>query len=83
MQKLARLQAIVAERATWAEQLAQVKRMHGWVLSVEHLLDGNWVQEGEGVSNAAVGSRLDVWRTQMAKLLTEGTRGQAGAAMSQ
>jgi hypothetical protein len=70
---LARLQAIVAERAAWAEQLAQVKRMHGWVLSVEHLLDGNWAQEGEGVSNATVGSSLDVWRTQMAKLLTDGT----------
>jgi len=67
------LQAIVAERTAWAEQLAQVKRMHGWVLAVEHLLDGNWAQEGEGVSNATVGSRLDVWRTQMDKLLTDGT----------
>jgi len=73
VQKLARLQAIVAERATWAEQLAQVKRMHGWVLSLEHLLDGNWAQEGEGVSNAAVGSRLDVWRTQMATRLSDGS----------
>ncbi len=63
----------MAERTAWAEQLAQVKRMHGWVLSLEHLLDGTWAQEGEGVSNATVGSRLDVWRTQMAQLLTDGT----------
>lgn len=27
-QKLARLQAIVAERVAWSEQLAQVKRMY-------------------------------------------------------
>ena len=72
-QKLARLQAIVAERAAWAGQLAQVKRMHGWVLDAEHLLDGSWAQEGEVVSNATVGSRLDAWREQMAGHLTDGT----------
>ena len=72
-QKLARLQAIVAERAAWASQLAQVKRMHGWVLEVEHILDGSWAQPGEVVSNATVGSRLDGWREQMAPHLTDGT----------
>jgi hypothetical protein len=72
-QKLARLQAIVTERAAWAAQLAQVKRMHGWVMEVEHLLDGSWAQPGEVVSNATVGSRLDAWRQQMAKLLTDST----------
>jgi hypothetical protein len=72
-QKLARLQTIVAERAAWASQLAQVTRMHGWVLEVEHLLDGGWAQDGEVVSNAMVGSRLDGWREQMAPQLTNGT----------
>jgi hypothetical protein len=67
------LQAIMAERAAWAEQLAQVKCMHGWVLEVEHILDGTWAQEGETVSNAAVGSRLDGWRERMAKHLTDGS----------
>jgi hypothetical protein len=71
-QKLARLKVIVAERAAWADQLMQVKRMHGWVLEVEHLLDGNWAQEGEVVSNATVGSRLDGWREQMATQLIDG-----------
>ena len=71
-QKLARLKVIVAERAAWADQLMQVTRMHGWVLEVEHLLDGNWAQEGEVVSNATVGSRLDGWREQMAKQLIDG-----------
>ena len=71
-QKLARLQTIVAQRAAWASPLAQVTRMHGWVLSVEHLLDGSWVQEGEVMSNATVGSRLDAWREQMAQQLTDG-----------
>ncbi len=72
-QKLARLQAIVAERAAWAGQLAQVKRMHGWVLDAEHLLDGSWAQEGEVVSNATVESHLDAWREQMVGHLTDGT----------
>src|SRR5205807_3477824 len=72
-QKRARLQTIVAERAAWASQLRQVKRMHGWVLEIDHLLDGSWTEPGEEVSNATVGSRLDAWREQMATLLSEET----------
>jgi len=72
-QKRARLQTILAERAAWASQLMQVKRIHGWVVEVEHLLDGSWAQPGDVVSNATVGSRLDVWREQMAQLLADGT----------
>jgi len=72
-QKRARLQTVVAERAAWASQLRQVKRMHGWVVEVEHLLDGSWAQPGVEVSNATVGSRLDAWREQMARLLSDGT----------
>ncbi len=72
-QKLARLQTIVAERAAWADQLAQVKRLHGWLLEVEHLLDASPAQEGAAVSNATVGSRLDSWREQMATRLSDGT----------
>jgi Transposase IS66 family len=72
-QKLARLKAIVAERAAWADQLAQVKRLHGWVLEVEHILDESLAKKGEVVSNATVGSRLDSWRAQMAPRLTDGT----------
>lgn len=72
-QKRARLSTIVAERAAWASQLLQVKRMHRWVLEVEHLLDGSWAEPEEVVSNATVGRRLDAWRGQMAKLLSDGT----------
>src|SRR5205823_14499620 len=71
-QKLARLQTIVAERAAWAEPLAQVKRLHGWVLEVEHLLDESLVPAGEVVSNITVGTRLDSWRERMSTQLTEG-----------
>ena len=46
-QKLARLQAIVAERATWADQLAQIKHMHQWVMEVEHLLDESRLSPGK------------------------------------
>lgn len=72
-QKLARLQAIVAERADFREQLAQVKRMQHWVLDVEHLLDGSWARPGAKVSNATIGRRLDSWRKQMLRHLTDGT----------
>jgi len=72
-QKLARLQAIVAERADFREQLAQVKRMQHWVLDVEHILDGSWARPGAKVSNATIGRRLDSWRKQMLRHLTDGT----------
>jgi hypothetical protein len=39
---MARLKALVAERAGWREPLAQVKRMRQWVLDAEHILDGSW-----------------------------------------
>jgi hypothetical protein len=67
------LQDIVAERTQWRSQLAQVTRMHGWILSVEHILDGSWAQPGQVVRNKTVGSRLDSWREQMAGHLTDGT----------
>ncbi len=72
-QKLARLQSIVAERVAWAEQLAHIKRLHAWLLEVEHLLDASPAPEGEVVSNETVGSRLDAWRAQMATQLTDGS----------
>jgi hypothetical protein len=72
-QKVARLQAIVAQRVAWSEQLAQIKRMHGWLLEVEAILDACLAQPGEGGCNATVGSRLDAWRAHMAGLLTDGT----------
>jgi hypothetical protein len=75
-QKRARLQTIVAERAAWTSQVTQIQRMHGWVLEVEHLLDESLAQPGEVVSNATVGSRLDTWREQMARHLTDGTLSQ-------
>ena len=75
-QKLARLQVIVAERRAWAEPLAQVKRLHGWLLEVEHLLDRSLRAEEEVVSNVTVGARLDRWRERMSTLLTDGSLSQ-------
>ena len=75
-QKLARLQAIVAERVAWKDQLAQVKRLHGWLLEVEHLLDESLMPKGEALSNVTVGSRLDSWRERMAAQLTDGALSQ-------
>jgi hypothetical protein len=72
-QKVARLKTIVAERAAWAQPLAQIKRMRQWVLDAEHILSGSWAQAGEVVSNATVGQRLDAWRTSLSEHLTDGT----------
>jgi hypothetical protein len=63
----------VAQRTLWAEQLEQVKRLHGWLLEVEHLLDASLMPEGEVVSNVTVGIRLDSWRERMSTLLTNGS----------
>jgi len=75
-QRLAGLQAIVAERATWADQLAQVKHLHGWLLEVEHLLDRSRAKAGEAVSNVTVGIGLDHWRERMSCQLADGPLSQ-------
>jgi hypothetical protein len=72
-QKLARLLAIVAERAAWTTQLAQIKRLHGWLLEVEHLLDKNQVSPAEVKSNETVERDLNAWRERMAAQLTDGS----------
>jgi hypothetical protein len=51
----------------------KVKRLHIWLLEVEHLLDESLVPEGEVVSNVTVGNRLDSWRERMSTHLTEGS----------
>jgi hypothetical protein len=73
VQKLARLKTIVAERAAWADQVAQIKRLHSWLLEVEHILDESRTSAEEAVSNATVGSRLESWREQMARHLSDGS----------
>ena len=73
-QKRARLQTIVAERAAWSKQLTQLKRMHGWVVEVEHLLDESLAQPGEVVSNATVEASqiLDEIEASLQHLLKKG-----------
>jgi hypothetical protein len=72
-QKRQRLVAILAHRAKWATELAQVRRMQRWVLEAEQILSGSWAQPGEVVSNETVGQRLDAWRQRLAGQLTSGT----------
>jgi hypothetical protein len=72
-QKLERLLSIVGERRAWTEQLAQVKRMHQWVLDAEHILDASWAKPGEEVSNERVGRRFDRWRKRLGQYVTDPT----------
>jgi hypothetical protein len=73
VQKLQRLQTILAERSSWVSELVQVTRMRDWVLQAERILDGSWAQAGEVVTNAKVAERLDAWRQTLAGLLSAGT----------
>jgi hypothetical protein len=66
----------VAERSDWAEQLAQVKRLHGWLLEVEHVLDRSSAKAGEVLNNVTVGIGLDHWRERMSGQLTDGSLSQ-------
>jgi hypothetical protein len=75
-QQLARLSTIVAERAAGSEPLAQLKRMHQWVLDAEHLRDGSWAQAGEVVSNETVASQMSAWRQPMSEHLATGSLGE-------
>ena len=73
-QKLARLQAIVAERAAWRDQLEQVQRLYGWLCEVEAILaKESACTQAAPMSNETVGRRLDAWREQMARLLDTST----------
>ncbi len=58
-QKLARLQTIVAERAVWADQLAQVKRLHNWLLNASRLIMRQTPVMEEGACQAQKGYRYD------------------------
>lgn len=74
VQKLTRLQAILAERGVWKEQVAQINRLHGWLEEVEQILDGSQLQAaGTKVNNVTVGQALDAWRARMHVHLTDGT----------
>lgn len=72
-QKRTRLSTSVAERKAWAEPLAHVKRLHGWLREVEHILDRSLLPEGAVVSNVTGATHLDRWRERMSTLLTEGS----------
>ena len=56
--------------------MTQVKRLYGWLLEVEHLLDRSRASEGEVVSNETVATRLDGWRERMSRQLTDGSLSQ-------
>jgi hypothetical protein len=72
-QKLKRLQEIVGLSHRWQSRVEQVKRMHGWLLEAEHILDGSWASSQEPLSNEAVASRFDTWYKSLQELSTQAT----------
>jgi hypothetical protein len=72
-QKLKRLQEIVGLYHRWEGRVEQVKRMHAWLLEVEHILDGSWATPEQPLSNEAVASRFDSWYKRLQELSTQGT----------
>jgi hypothetical protein len=55
------LQALVARRERWREDLDGVRRLHARVLEAEAILAGSWAATVEEVTNAAVGKRFEHW----------------------
>ena len=53
------MKELIERREQWREELASVRRMHGWVLEAEAILSGSWAGEEEKVTNAAVAARFD------------------------
>ncbi len=72
-QKLKRLQEIVAVCHQWDSRIEQVKRMREWVLAAEHILDGNWAEREEEVTNQQVGQRFDCWYGRLQALAQSGS----------
>ena len=66
------MKELIERREQWREELASVRRMHGWVLEAETILSGSWAGEEEKVTNAGVALRFDAF---VAKL-TEEASGQ-------
>lgn len=66
--RLARLRFLVGLREQWREQVAQVRRMRGWVLEMEAILCGQWATAQEALTNESVGQRFDAWCSQLAQL---------------
>lgn len=48
-------------RKEWQEEMSQIQRMHTWVLETEHILSGDWIQEGDDLTNRMVSERFDAW----------------------
>ena len=55
------MQEILALRREWQEKLEQIRRMQTWVIETEHILAGDWAEEGEVLTNKAVAYRFDTW----------------------
>jgi hypothetical protein len=73
-QKLHRLQEILALRKEWQEKMSQIQRMQTWVIETEHILAGDWIKEGEDLTNQMVAERFDAWlATLQAQLSGEET----------
>lgn len=66
------MQEILALRKEWEEKMSQIQRMQTWVIETEHILSGDWIQEGENLTNQMVAERFDAWlATLQARLSAE------------
>ena len=54
--------------------MSQIQRMQTWVIETEHILAGDWIKEGEDLTNQMVAERFDAWlATLQAQLSGEET----------
>lgn len=55
------MQEILALRTEWQEKIAQIQQMQTWIVEAEHILAGDWIKEGEDLTNQMVAERFDTW----------------------
>jgi hypothetical protein len=66
------LQALIARRESWQEEISSVRRMHARVLAAEQILCGERLSvAGLLVSNATVGQCFDDWCATLRQQLTD------------
>jgi len=68
---LYRLQEILALRKEWQEKISQIQRMQTWIVETEHILSGDWIKEGDDLTNQMVAERFDAWLVALQAQLSD------------
>ena len=71
-QKLRRLQEIIILHKQWQGKMAEIEKMRKWVIETEHILSGEWADDGVVLTNQTVAERFDRYIALLQANLTSG-----------